>query len=334
MYCQFFGLDKEPFGLTPDPAFLYLTPQHREALAGFTYGILAQKGFVVLTGSAGTGKTTLLTRVMQHLPVARVRSSVIVNPTLTAAEFLEAVLLDFEFTDIPASKPQRIAALQRFLWDGQRAGKISALIVDEAHKLSLEVLEEIRLLGNFEAADQKLLQIGLVGQSELDELLDRDQLRQFKQRIALRTAIGPLALNEVPHYVRHRWLKAGGAEPPFSPEAMAGIGQASEGVPRVVNVICDNALILAFGEGSGSVEARHVLGACRDLRLAAEVPQTKTNAPAPRLADPAPPPAYPVPAVDGYQMKTLERYCSAGGNPSLWSRLAGKLGIQQRGETA
>ena len=117
-------------------------------------------------------------------------------------------------------------------------------------------------------------------------------------------------------------------------EAMAGIGQASEGVPRVVNVICDNALILAFGEGSGSVEARHVLGACRDLRLAAEVPQTKTNAPAPRLADPAPPPAYPVPAVDGYQMKTLERYCSAGGNPSLWSRLAGKLGIQQRGETA
>ncbi|MBZ5723925.1 MAG: AAA family ATPase [Acidobacteriia bacterium] len=324
MYNQFFGLRRDPFRLTPDPEFLYLTPQHREALAGFTYAILARKGFVVLTGNAGTGKTTLLTRVLQHLPLSRVRSSVIVNPTLTAAEFLEATLMDFGIADVPASKAQRIALLQSFLWNGQREGKISALIIDEAHKLSMEVLEEIRLLGNFESADEKLLQIALLGQSELDDLLDCDQLKQFKQRIALRVSIGPLSPQEVPEYIRHRWTKAGGAEPPFSADAFAAICQASQGVPRVINVMCDNALIHACGAGSAVVEARHVLNACRDLRL------VRTPAQRAPAAD-APP---PVAAAEGYSMKTLERYRAAAAHRSLVSRLARKLGILQRTETA
>jgi len=330
MYNQFFGLRKDPFNLTPDPEFLYLTPQHKEALAGFTYAILARKGFVVLTGEAGTGKTTLLTRVLQHLPVDRVQSSVIVNPTLTPAEFLEAALLDFGIREVPASKAQRIAILQNLLWTGHRAGKISALVIDEAHKLSLEVLEEIRLLGNFESAEQKLLQIALIGQSELDELLNRDHLRQFKQRIALRASIPVLKGEEIGNYVRHRWRKAGGGEPPFSSDALAGIGEVSKGIPRVINVLCDNALMQAFGEGSISVETRHVVTACQDLRF--PEPYTPQKA-APRIGAGAEATGGEVTLYPN-SMRTLERYGMANAHPSVLSRLAGKLGFHQRTETA
>src|ERR1017187_3741288 len=192
MYCKFFGLDKKPFNMTPDPAFLFLTAQHREALVGLTYSILERKGFVVLTGDAGTGKTTLLTRVLQHMPETKVQSSVILNPTLTPAEFLELALLDFGIPEVPASKAQRLVKMQKLLLEGHREGRISTLVIDEAHKLSLDVLEEVRLLGNFEQDDQKLLQILLVGQSELSDLLERSDLRQLKQRIALRFTIEPL----------------------------------------------------------------------------------------------------------------------------------------------
>ncbi len=337
MYKAFFGLQKAPFNLTPDPEFLYLTAQHREALAGVTYAILARKGFVVLTGDAGTGKTTLLTRILEHLPVSRIQSSVIVNPTLTPAEFLESTLWDFGFRKIAPSKARRIAELQSFLWKGHREGKTSALVVDEAHKLSLKVLEEIRLLGNFEAANEKLLQIVLVGQSELNDLLNREHLRQFKQRIALRLAIEPLPGPEVERYIRHRWVKAGGGGAPFTADALAGIGQASQGVPRTINVLCDNALLQAFGEGSARVEARHVLAVCRDLCLTKPIPQgaeeDRTPVTAPALAAMAEAPAL-APAMDDYPMKTLERYSAVAGKRSLLARLAGRLGLMQRIETA
>jgi len=350
MYEQFFGLRKAPFSLTPDPEFLYLTPQHQEALAGLTYAIMACKGFVVLAGMAGTGKTTMLTQIMDHLPLNRVQSSVIVNPTLTPSEFLEAVLWDFGFTDIPASKPQRIAVLQHFLWQGHREGKVSVLIVDEAHKLSVEVLEEVRLLGNFESADQKLLQIALVGQSELDTMLDSERLSQFKQRVALRLSIQPLSGEDIERYIQHRWTKAGGNAAPFTAEAVAHIGKASRGVPRVINVICDNALIQAFGEGSTSVEARHVVSVCQDLcfvkpapqevfqmEALAPVPAAETAAPIPAGKALAPMPAEargamrtgetlePMLAVEGYSMKTLERYATKASHPSLLARAASKL---------
>ena len=332
MYYDFFGVRKAPFNLTPDPAFLYLTPQHREALAGLSYAIMARKGFVVLTGSAGTGKTTLVTLIRQHLPVARVQYSIILNPTLTPAEFLEAAMMDFGFKDIPASKAQRISELQNFLWDRYRAGRISALIVDEAHKLSPDVLEEIRLLGNFESTDEKLLQIALVGQSELDELLNSEHQWQFKQRIARRMSVAPLTAEDVGPYIQHRWTTAGGKEAPFSAEAVAGIVTATRGVPRLINVLCDNALIEAFADGAAMVEARHVLGVCRELHLSPRVPRLATPIPQPA---PCPQEFTPQLAMDAYPMKTLERYSRASQRrPSLLERFRRRLKSTPRVETA
>ena len=331
MYYEFFGLQKAPFNLTPDPEFLYLTPHHREALAGLTYAILARKGFVVLTGEAGTGKTTILTRILAHLPVTRVESSVIVNPTLSPAEFLESTLLDFGFHDVPASKAQRISMLQAFLWTGHRSGKISALVIDEAHKLSPDVLEEIRLLGNFESGGVKLLQIVLVGQSELGAVLNQDHLRQLKQRIALRLEIEPLQPADVEPYIGHRWRKGGGNEVPFTEDAIAQIAAVSHGIPRVINLVCDNALMQAFGEGSLRVSAHYVLGVSRDLHLTDSSPCAGMADTAPTLPAEAAPFA---PAEWDYAIKTLERYGEVAGRRSFISRLAGKLGFTHRTETA
>jgi len=320
MYELFFGVQKAPFKLTPDPEFLYLTSQYQEALAGLAYAILARKGFVVLTGNAGTGKTTVVSRIMHSLPAERVQSSVIVHPTLSPAEFLEATLLDFGFKDIPDSKPQRIAALQSFLWRGHEQGRISALIIDEAHKLSLEVLEEIRLLGNFESADEKLLQVALVGQSELDDVLDNQCLRQLKQRIALRLSISPLSAADTEKYIAFRWRKASGNTAPFTAESLIHISLASQGVPRVINVICDNALTRAFSEGSALVEVRHVRGACQDLHLPQPDPP-KTLA-AEELA--------PLLLEGPSPMKTPERHAARAAAPSLLAWLGSKLRIVQR----
>lgn len=275
MYNEFYGLTKSPFNMTPDPAFLFLTPQYREALAGLTFSILQRKGFLVLTGDAGTGKTTLLARILQFLPTSQLQFSLILNPTLTPAEFLELTLLDFGVQNIPTSKAQRLWKLQALLLEADRKGKVSALIVDEAHKLSPEVLEEIRLLGNFEDADHKYLQILLVGQKELNDVLQSEELRQLKQRIAVRLAIGPLATPEVAEYIRHRWLRAGGTQPPFSAASIDAIGRASQGIPRIINGLCDNALIVAYGEKCSEVELRHVQEAATDLHI------TQPLAPAP-----------------------------------------------------
>jgi general secretion pathway protein A len=264
-YNELFGLSKNPFSMTPDPSFLFMTEQHRSALAGLTYAIFQRK-FVVLTGEAGTGKTTLLSRVLHSLPANRFQFSLILNPTLTPNEFLELALLDFGMKNIPSSKAQRLWMLRGLLLEGQQAGKVSALVVDEAHKLTAEVLEEIRLLGNFEAEDQKLLQIVLVGQGELDETLDRDELRQLKQRIAVRLLIGPLTPQEVGPYIRHRWSAAGGSELPFSEDAVTAIAVTSSCIPRIINALCDNALLQALAGGSDTVNRGHVQAAAADLQ--------------------------------------------------------------------
>jgi general secretion pathway protein A len=332
MYNQFFGVHKAPFNLTADPDFLYLTAQHREALAGLSYAILARKGFVVLTGTAGTGKTTLLTRIMQQLPPSRVQYSVILNPTLSTSEFLEAALMDFGLKEIPISKAQRISKLLEFLWKAHQTGRISALIVDEAHKLSLDVLEEIRLLGNFESGGEKLLQIALVGQGELDDVLNSEPLWQFKQRIARRMIIKPLAADEVGLYIQYRWAIAGGKEAPFSAEAVASIGQATQGIPRLINVTCDNALIEAYADESVMVEARHVKVVCRDLQLSVRTPLLSPLTPQ-RTA--APQATAAVRNIDADPMNMLERYSTmAPQRPSLLGRLRNKLKLTQRIETA
>ena len=318
MYYQFFGLRKNPFSMTPDPAFLFLTPQHREALAGLTYALLGQKGFLVLTGDAGTGKTTLLTRVLQRLPANRIQTSLVLNPILTSAEFLEMTLLDFGVTEVPASKAQRLARLQHVLHEADEQKKISALIIDEAHKLSPEVLEEIRLLGNFETSDHKLLQILFVGQSELGVLLNLPGLRQLKQRIAARFTIGPLAAFEVEQYIQYRWTKAGGVrETPFNPESLNSIAQYSGGIPRVINAICDNALIQAFGEGQSTVQAHHVWEACSDLDLV-----TPTHRPWPQAASQSAPIS-----TQRTVLPSLERDLEPAPSRSFFGRWADKLGL-------
>jgi general secretion pathway protein A len=332
MYNQFFGVHRAPFNLTADPDFLYLTAQHREALAGLAYAILARKGLVVLTGPAGTGKTTLLTRTMQPMPQSRIQYSVILNPTLSTAEFLEAALMSFGITDIPISKAQRVSKLLNFLWKAHHTGQISALIVDEAHKLSLDLLEEIRLLGNFESGGEKLLQIVLVGQCELDEVLNGEPLWQFKQRIARRMTIQPLAADEVGLYIQYRWAIAGGKEAPFSAEAVASIGQATDGIPRLINVTCDNALIEAYADDSVLVEVRHVNVVCRDLQLSMQPPVL--SLPTPRRTA-APQANGSVRNMDDDPMNLLERYSPAASRrPSLLGRLKNKFKLTQRIETA
>ena len=344
MYTKFFGLEKLPFNLTPDPAFLFMTAKHREALAGLTYAVLERKGFVVLSGDAGTGKTTLLSRVLSRLPSHLIESSIILNPTLSASEFLELVMLDFDIPDVPASKAQRLWKLQKFLTQVHQQGKIALLVIDEAHKLSVEVLEEIRLLGNFEYASDKFLQIVLLGQCELDDLLNRRDLRQFKQRIALRLYIDPLTPSEVEEYIRFRWMEAGGTENlPFTPEALEAIVRWSRGIPRLINSLCDTAILQAYVEGSRTVGLNYTREAAKNLEmLQGETEAAAPPPPAPEasLADPENHTglklvALPergsedglaaVPAVN-HDTPNLGGYANPRGNSSVLRWLAGKFG--------
>lgn len=300
MYNHHFGLQKTPFSMTPDPALLFMPPQHREALAGLTYSILNRKGFTVLIGDAGTGKTTLLGRMLRSLPPTRVHASVIHNPTLTPQEFLELALMDFGIGDIPSSKAQRLKCIQELLLANHSTGKVSVLIVDEAHKLSTELLEEVRLLSNFEFADQKLLQIVLTGQNELGDILNETNLRQLKQRIAVRLTIAALGRNEVQEYIRYRWTKCGGAPAlPFTDEALTAIASLSQGIPRVINAICDNALTAAFGVGVNIVDLSHIQMVAHDLDLKPAVEERKEEL----LA--APQPVIPVAPPEVSRTTTL-----------------------------
>jgi general secretion pathway protein A len=267
MYNDLFGLRKEPFRVTPDPSFLFLTDQHREALSGLTFGILQRSGFIVLTGEVGTGKTTLVARILRFLPASKLQYSKIVNPLLTPSEFLELALLEFGLTDIPLNKGQRLWMLKTLVLKGQREGKVSVLIVDEAHLLSPELLEELRMLGNFEEDERPFLQILLIGQREFDETLNRSALRPLKQRIGVRFTLEPLAPAEVAEYMRHRWLTAGGGDLPFTPEAIEDVVLASRRIPRVINALCDHALFAAYREASPRVLDRHVRVAAANLDL-------------------------------------------------------------------
>ena len=197
---------------------------------------------------------------------------------------MELALIDFGFTEVPQSKPQRLIALQRLLLQNHAAGKASVLIIDEAHKLSPVLLEEIRLLSNFEFAEQKSPQIVLSGQNEMSDLLNQNDLRQLKQRIAVRLSIGPLAKLEVEQYIRHRWTKCGGtAALPLSPPALDAIAACSQGIPRVINAICDNALSAAFGLGINLIDVSHVLEVARDLDL--KIPPAEQREPEPVLTE-------------------------------------------------
>ena len=306
MYERFFGISKNPFSLTPDPRFLMMTSAHSNVKAGLTYALMSGKGFTVLTGDAGTGKTTLLRSVINAMPAGKLCFSLIANPVLTPDEFWEVAVTDFGLPK-GANKPERLRSLQNYLLEANASGRISVLFVDEAQRLSPDTLEEIRLLTNFETETKKLLQIVLVGQDELGTMLDLRELRQLKQRVEVRLEIGPLMAGEVWMYIRHRWRCVSDSEAPFSPDAVRLIRQFSGGIPRLINSICDNALLLAFAESSPVVTEQHIREVNRDLRLvpvaartdrrferteapAAEKPPAEQAAPATSLGLRIPPP--------------------------------------------
>ncbi len=257
MYLSFFGLNEKPFAITPDPRYLYLSERHAEALAHLLYGVNESGGFIQLTGEVGTGKTTvvrtLLSRVPHHADVA-----VILNPRVTPVEFLLTICEELGLGIADADRDsvkQMVDALNRRLLASHADGRRVIVIVDEAQNLSAEVLEQVRLLTNLETPTQKLLQIILIGQPELRELLDRTELRQLAQRITGRYHLEPLSREETQGYVRHRLRVAGATEEIFTPSALAEVHRVSTGIPRVINVTCDRALLGAYTEETRKVTA-------------------------------------------------------------------------------
>jgi general secretion pathway protein A len=267
MYTSFFGLAEKPFAITPDPRYLYLSERHAEALAHLLYGINESGGFIQLTGEVGTGKTTvvrtLLSRVPHHADVA-----VILNPRVTPVEFLlticEELGLDIADADRDSVK-QMVDALNRRLLQAHAEGRRIIVLVDEAQNLSFEVLEQVRLLTNLETPTQKLLQIILIGQPELRDLLDRTDLRQLAQRITGRYHLMPLSREETKGYVRHRLRVAGATEEIFTPAALSEVHRLSSGIPRVINVACDRALLGAYTQETRRITAALVRQAAGEV---------------------------------------------------------------------
>src|SRR5579863_8004735 len=248
MYLTFFGLNEKPFAITPDPRYLYLSERHAEALAHLLYGINEAGGFVQLTGEVGTGKTTIVRSLLAQAP-KDAEIALILNPRMTAPEFLLTICEELGI-DMPAasraSLKDLVDVLSGYLLRAHAAGRRVVLVVDEAQNLSFEVLEQVRLLTNLETNTQKLLQIILIGQPELRELLARNELRQLAQRITGRYHLNPLSRDETLAYVRHRLRVAGATNDIFSAAALAEVFRLSQGVPRVINVICDRALLGAY----------------------------------------------------------------------------------------
>ena len=231
MYEHYFRLTRPPFSLALEPDFLYPTSEHKEALAALAYAISSQKGFVFLTGEVGTGKSTVIRSVLRTLIDShgeRFRFCLVVNPNLSSDDLLEFVLSNLGAHDLPSGKSQRLMRFQQLLIQARKAGQICALIIDEAQRLSPDLLEEIRLWTNFETSESKLLQIVLAGQTEFEELLNQPQLRQLKQRIAYRARFSPLTPEEVQSYISHRWSKAGGEPRQKSPVRHAVVDNDDE----------------------------------------------------------------------------------------------------------
>jgi general secretion pathway protein A len=271
MYQGFYGLRELPFELTPNPKYLYLTPRHREALSTLQYGLSAPKAVTVLIGEAGTGKTTLLTTALHSEACRNVKCVYLNNPALTRTEFIEILATRFGLTaHASRSKAALLAELEAVLHQRRAQGEITALVIDEAQSLSSDILEEIRLLANIETQTEKLLPLVLAGQPELAQRLEDPNLRQLKQRVALRCEIRPFEVSETAAYIMTRIRTAGG-EPSrlFTRQAVVVIHEHSRGIPRTISVMCDNALVSGFALGRQPVNREILLEVARDFNLGA-----------------------------------------------------------------
>ena len=268
MYNAYFGLSASPFSLSPDPAFLYRSQQHEEALANLIYGVQSRKGFIVLSGEAGTGKTTMLECLRDFLDAQRMEFAFIFNSRITTGQFFEMIAYDLNLNCQRTSKTEVLFALNERVVRQADQGRTTVLIVDEAHNLEWEVLEEIRLLGNMENRSGKLIQVILAGQPELERKLDAPNLRQLKQRIVLRCNLEPFSASDTAEYINNRMEKAGlGGQAILPAELMAEIHARSQGIPRVINSICDNLLLTCFAMECKVATVDMLDEVSRDMRL-------------------------------------------------------------------
>ncbi len=266
MYCQFYGLKERPFNVTSDPEFFFFSRKHKEALAHLAYGTTQRKGIMVITGEIGTGKTTL-SRFFLNKMDKNVRTAFILNPSLSDTQLLQAIINDFGVSVKDKTKVSYIAGLNKFLLRESESGNNVVLIIDEAQNLKAQQLEQVRLLSNLETEKDKLLQIVLVGQPELNQRLDLYELRQLQQRIMVRYHIGPLDKNEVRDYIAHRLYIAGSSleRIRFSPEAFEEIYDFSYGTPRLINILCDRALLAGFTLETNKIDLTMVRKCCEEL---------------------------------------------------------------------
>jgi general secretion pathway protein A len=267
MYRQFFGMNSPPFGACSDPRFLYLTPRTQEVLSCLQYGVAARKGFVVMTGEVGTGKTTLLNSVFNSFAGQRISTAFVFNPRLDVLDFFEFVLADFGIPSNTRTKSGMLLQLNRWLIDRFRDAELCAIVIDDAQNLSWELLEEIRLLTSLETASEKLVQIVLSGQPELEEKLHNPIVRQLRQRISLWCKTWPLTSEETTAYIAKRLQIAGASQPVLSPDATQLVYRYSKGIPRLINLICEHVLISAFVEGIKPIPARIVEAVSIELEL-------------------------------------------------------------------
>jgi general secretion pathway protein A len=278
IYLDFYGLDREPFGVTPDPDFLFMTPGHREALAQLLYAIHERKGFILLTAEVGMGKTTLL-HALRHELDSTTALAYVSNSLLPFQGILEYMLEEFEIEKPGESHAQRLVALQTFLLERHRAGQNTVLILDEAQNLYPQTLEQIRLLSNFETTKEKILQIVLVGQPELQARLELPELRQLKQRIGMLCAIPPMTLAGTRNYVRTRLRMAGVSDAGlFTDDALTRIANFAGGIPRVVNTVCDHCLIIGYADQTRRIDPAIVDQAISYLAAGAR-PQVRRRRP-------------------------------------------------------
>lgn len=283
MYKAFYSLKRNPFEITPDPSFLFPTRRHNEALAALYYGVRRHKGFVVLTGEVGTGKTLLLRCLLQLLKDSNdIKYAYVFNGRLSPLEFLQYITGDLGLPVSGKNKSELLLQLAGYVVARAEKKLTTVLVVDEAHHLSSDILEEIRLLTNLETAHDKLLQILLVGQPELDQKLDSVDLRQLKQRVALRSHLSALDPSETKGYIERRLQLAGSPTPSllFPQETVATIHQYSRGIPRLINTICENALIAAYARQASAVTSEMIDAIAKDFRLGVQTRKPEKN-PAP-----------------------------------------------------